>query len=266
MQRDRRYWRDPDFQRVVEQGYRLLYPNQGQDAAGRVIIAPPREGRVADLRRLAANDPVAGEGAAVGGSGSGTVHVDAYTRNGDEAVREHYRGKPDGFGRNANAMQRPSAVSEENWRRYKPIFESGLMDIEANAARAKKMSMLEFVKAATDAKQWDLKNNKELINLSKEGSFTRYDLQDFGNYHFGYMANEFGFDLGVTLAGAGVYQAFWQGGGNKTEALLGVLGVNGSREGVEMAAGIGFTWGDNPGDAKAVMRGWLDRQKQRERR
>ncbi|MBP7064884.1 polymorphic toxin type 44 domain-containing protein [Ferrovibrio sp.] len=262
MQRDKRYWRDPEMQRAVEEGYRLLYPNYGRDAFGRLIIAAPRRGSLADLRRLAASEQNA-DNISGSFSGSGPVHVDAYTRNGDEPVRQHFRGSPGGGGGNGYAKQRPPSVSEENWQRYRPIFESGLVDIEANAAEAAKINIFDFFKNVYPKGDWDLKNRREFSELRDAGVFDTDMLQDFGNYHFGYVANAHGLSLGTALAGAGMAQAFLQSGGDRGEALLGFSVGHSSRDNAEAWTRNGFKWGDNPGDADAVMRGWRDAEKRK---
>jgi len=97
MIRDPRYWhpqrRDPAFQQMVSRGFQLLYPGMAQyDATGRMIRPVPREGRLADLERAA-------------GTGSGEVHVQAYTRQqGDQVVQvDDYTRAAPGHGAGGNA-------------------------------------------------------------------------------------------------------------------------------------------------------------------
>lgn len=97
MMRDRRYWhptqRDPAFQKTVEQGFRLLYPESRRDATGRLIRMPPREG---PLRPQ--NDS------------AGRVQVDAYSRHQDGQlvqVSDHTRALP------GQGQQAPRASQEK---------------------------------------------------------------------------------------------------------------------------------------------------------
>lgn len=104
---------------------------------------------------------------------------------------------------------------------------------------------------------WDFKNKDLFKNAAKANGVSRDDLQRFGNFHFGYMANAFGFGLGRTLSGAGLYQAFRQGGGSKSEAIAGAGYGHSNTEAAQFFTDNGFTWGDNPGDSKDIMEGWL---------
>lgn len=93
MMRDPRYWdprrADPAWQRMVEQGYQKLYPDQGRDATGRVRRTAPAgsitlfaEGPAPDIDPRIATGPAADAGgnARPGGDSGGRVQVRAYER------------------------------------------------------------------------------------------------------------------------------------------------------------------------------------------
>ena len=76
------------------------------------------------------------------------------------------------------------------------------------------MSAGEFYDAVKTGGEWDYKNSPALRAGAGAGRYSYDLLQDFGNYHFGYVAHAFGLPLSTTLAGAGAYQVFVQGGGS----------------------------------------------------
>lgn len=85
-------------------------------------------------------------------------------------------------------------------------------------------------------------------------------LQEFGNFHFGIVANAFGFGLEQSMAGAGAYQVLFQGGGSRMALpATSYLGAYGGLIPNSFSAYItnqGFSWADNPGDARLIMQGW----------
>jgi len=98
LMRDKRYWhpkqRDPAYQRLVERGFKLMYPTVEYDAAGRLLRSPPREGRLADLE----SDYARLNSKASSGAG-GEVEVHAYHQDRagqDVSVRAHTRARPGG--------------------------------------------------------------------------------------------------------------------------------------------------------------------------
>jgi len=94
------------------------------------------------------------------------------------------------------------------------------------------------------------------------GLYSNDLLQEFGNYHFGIVANAFGFGLETSMAGAGLYQVLMQGGGSTSGALgayyMYMLGPIIPDSVSISITNLGFSWGDNPGDAQAIMQGWND--------
>ncbi|MES1941793.1 hypothetical protein T5B8_16219 [Salinisphaera sp. T5B8] len=88
-------------------------------------------------------------------------------------------------------------------------------------------------------------------------------MDEFGNFHFGYVARAHGLTLGKIVAGAGFYQAFMQVGGSKMQAMPGVeimwISFGGSTLPNSVVRDLtknGFGWGDNPGGSVNVMNGW----------
>ena len=81
-------------------------------------------------------------------------------------------------------------------------------------------------------------------------------LAEFGNWHFGYVSAANGNGLGFSLMGAGVVQAFWQGGGNRIQALQGAAIYSYDQHMVRTITSGGFTWGDRSDDPIPIMNGW----------
>jgi len=134
-----------------------------------------------------------------------------------------------------------------------------------------------YDKVKTDG-QWDYKNQSQLksgtdkndYNANGDGGFSQADLDWFGNYNFGVVSHAYGLPLAVTLAGAGDANVLSQGGKNGIGAGLGsayasipILGGPAGLLlspfvdlGAEGLTNLGFTWGDNKGDSKAIQDGW----------
>jgi hypothetical protein len=116
------------------------------------------------------------------------------------------------------------------------------------------MTRNEWKAAVTDPKKWDYKNN----DILKQAGFAPTLLDNFGNAHFGIVAQANGWSLAESLSGAGVHQSFFQGGGSKVDAILGGL-TNPfllSDDAARMLTRNGFGWGDNPGDSLNIMEGY----------
>jgi hypothetical protein len=108
------------------------------------------------------------------------------------------------------------------------------------------------------------------MTLIKENSYDPVLMDEFGNFHFGMVAAARGYSLSYTLMGAGVYQAFRQGGGSREGAIIGgvvwasqyvppnLYGVSpGANRFISSSlTNAGFSWGDNPGDSSNIMKGW----------
>lgn len=96
-----------------------------------------------------------------------------------------------------------------------------------------------------------------------ELGYTPKDLADFGNFHFGIVANGLGFTLESSIVGAGAYQVFEQESGSRTQFYLAAMPYFLSSYGYLLpdswtAYGIrnGLTAGDNQGDSLSIMEGW----------
>lgn len=141
--------------------------------------------------------------------------------------------------------------------KYRDIIVLGGIDIEKNAAEAKKLSQIEMKNKLRTEGEWDYKNNEKLAQAAKNGAISRQDLAEFGNVHYGYVAAAKGLDLGEALSLAGVYQAFVQGGGSVREALSGgVASQFVDDKTAEALSTHGFSWGDKPDDPPQIAKGW----------
>ncbi|MBX3454578.1 polymorphic toxin type 44 domain-containing protein [Ferrovibrio sp.] len=266
--KDKRYWhptkRDPAFQRQIERGFQALYPDLGRDATGRQRRGEPRndlafdgKGNVVPFQNVSADSASLNSA-----SGDGEVRVRAYTQSRDGEtvqVAQHTRSAPgngpgDGADSTGTRKSDPHANLPEPYRK---LMAAAGIDIDANADKAEKMSLREFLEAIPTRGPWDYKNVQKVKDAAEANGVSRDDLQRFGNFHFGYMANAFGFGLGRTLSGAGLYQAFDQGGGSKSEAIAGAGYGLSKTQSAQFFTDNGFTWGDNPGDSKDIMEGWL---------
>ena len=278
LMKDKRYWhpakRDPVFQRQVERGFQALYPDLGRDATGRQRRGEPRDdmafdgaGNVVPFRNASADNA---------SGGGGEVQVRAYTQSRDGEtvqVAQHTRSAPGngpgngpGEGSGAGSVAAGSGDSAATRKSdphadlpepYRKLMAAAGIDIDANADKAEKMSLREFLEASPTNAEWDFKNNGDVKKAAEANGVSADDLQRFGNFHFGYMANAFGFGLARTLSGAGLYQAFEQGGGSKSAAMAGVGLSPSNTRSAKAYTDAGVSWGDNPGDSKDIMAGWL---------
>ena len=132
------------------------------------------------------------------------------------------------------------------------------IDLNVNVAEAAAMNNpFDFVKNVRTGGDWDYKGKK--IYNKYGGDF----MDAFGNWHFGAVANAYGFNLETSMLGGGGYQVAVQGGGSSAGLAGGSFLWQQSGYGYLMPDSItraltngGFTWGDNPGDAINVMNGW----------
>jgi hypothetical protein len=148
---------------------------------------------------------------------------------------------------------------EEFESRYGDIIEAGNIDLADNLARAKKMTLSEWKQAVQTGGEWDYKNNRTL----RAAGFDSELLDEFGNVHFGMVARAQGFNLEGSMYGAGAYQVLVQGGGNPVEFAYATNYLTVTAGGYLLPDSItrsmtrnGFGWGDNPGDALNIMKGW----------
>lgn len=157
-------------------------------------------------------------------------------------------------------VQRGELLTKEEFeKRYGDIVEAGNIDIADNVQRAQKMTLNEWKQAVQTGGEWDYKNSRVL----RYAGFSSKLLDEFGNVHFGIVARAQGFNLEGSMYGAGFYQVMVQGGGNHydlmqaTKILSGTLGGYLLPDSVSRALTMnGFSWGDNPGDALNIMKGW----------
>ncbi|MBN2829279.1 MAG: hypothetical protein JXR56_03040, partial [Candidatus Cloacimonetes bacterium] len=135
----------------------------------------------------------------------------------------------------------------------------------ANARVAKKQSLEDFCDYVTDSSRWDYKKNEDFVKDTSDAGFTEKDRDDFGNFNFGLVANAWGFNLETSVMGAGAHQVIMQEGGS----VYGMLSMYGyynltlggylisDRFSSYITNNIGFTWGDNKGDASHIIEGWF---------
>ena len=142
--------------------------------------------------------------------------------------------------------------------RYGDILEAGGINLDQNARDAADMTREEFISAVRTGGEWDYKNDSALVS-----SFGSSRLDEFGNFHFGYVARGHGYNLETTLFGAGAYQVWRQPGGNFTHHFVAARIMMHSAAGSlfpdswsRSITQSGFTWGDNPGDSINIINGW----------
>ncbi|WP_428309768.1 FG-GAP-like repeat-containing protein [Hydrocarboniphaga sp.] len=139
--------------------------------------------------------------------------------------------------------------------RYGDILRTGKgIDLEANIKEAAGMTLGEFWDAVKTGGKWDYKNNPEYAGLNADL------LQEFGNFHFGVVANAFGFSAYVAMTGAGMYQVFFQAGGSGISLASHILSAPFTPivdvDYLQYQVDAGATFGDLPGDSAAVLSGW----------
>ena len=153
--------------------------------------------------------------------------------------------------------------------KYEDILTAGGIDLSVNIAEAKRISLLEFAEKLMSADGWDYKHNEALV----ESEIDPKRLADFGNEHYGLVAAARGLSGPTTAQAAGAVQVFLQSGGSLMQ-LLAPYGLALphpsapfmspdlsdhpmlSPEATQRWVEAGGTFGDNPGDSAAVLRGW----------
>jgi hypothetical protein len=120
------------------------------------------------------------------------------------------------------------------------------------------MSVDQFIDAVRTGGIWDYKNSSLF-----DGFSDRSLLAEFGNFHFGLVAHAAGFPLGITIAGAGTYQVFFQ-----HHDISNVLNFAGSTLifglpyalcnafAATMYGSFGVRFGDNVDDTPAIVSGY----------
>ena len=162
---------------------------------------------------------------------------------------------------------------------YAPIFATGLIDINKNIAEAKAMDEMAsgfgswaFIMAVKGRGPWDYKSNAAMMTAVKAGKFSYADLEDFGNFHFGYVAAAAQYRLMEAHMGAGFHQwansKGWAETKERTIAFLGGILHSLGGETVDNLVGMsnderaialnsrGITWGDNADDILPIQRGY----------
>lgn len=163
----------------------------------------------------------------------------------------------------AGAFQRffnDETSKREVRRKYEDILKTGNIDIDANVEQARNMSLKQWIAKVKSGGDWDYKQLNHIMRMSR---FDPARLDEFGNFHFGIMANAHGFNLEASLYGAGAYQSLVQGGGNLGHLYIATRVLSSTAGGYLLPDSIsraatraGFTWGDNPGDSQNIMNGW----------
>ncbi len=156
-------------------------------------------------------------------------------------------GKGDGKGDGdeyADIIKATNTNITENYQTASEYGENGELD--------------KFVDKVRTGGDWDFKKDKGLNKRFGDR------MQKFGNWHFGYVAQAFGFNLVQRMSGAGAYQMLVQGGGS-AKGLYGSILINAFTSGGIMMpnaltlalTNAGFSWGDNTGDALDISKGWI---------
>ena len=123
------------------------------------------------------------------------------------------------------------------------------------AAAGGRLDIAGFVTKVKSGGDWDYKNNS--VGQTIDKIYGRGTRQAFGNWHFGIVASEFGFSAAQSLAGAGAYQAFFQGGGAKIGSSFALVGALVWRDAdVRLLVNAGYQFGDNLGDAGLIYQGY----------
>lgn len=146
------------------------------------------------------------------------------------------------------------------WEKYQDILKIAGIDLKDNFTESQKLSLTDWINRVKTGGRWDYKINGRLVSAGI--SSTRLD--EFGNFHFGVVANGFGFSLSRSMYGAGLYQAIIQGGGDRDSSYLATLLMASTLGGKTLPDNItkaltnnDFNWGDNPGDALQIQSGWI---------
>jgi|GEM_PF-3808016 len=182
-------------------------------------------------------------------------------------------GKPDGIISKKDA----TILAIENWGNTNN-YHTNIQD-NVNIARGADLHIdpLKFYNLVKTNGKWDYKNQDAMTsgtagsdekhyNVMGPGGFSQADLAWFGNYNFGIVSRAYGLSLTTTLAGAGIANVTSQDGGNWFGALVG--GAYAGNQFLSFPLGplldlgaagltnLGFDWGDNSDDSKAIKDGW----------
>ena len=131
--------------------------------------------------------------------------------------------------------------------------------MDKNVEDASHMSLRQLKAQVQTKGDWCYKNNGALIAAVGRGDFGSDLLQEFGNVHFGIVAQACPGVVSLTfaLSGGGYYQAFHQGGRSPSQVGIGIMGNGiGNNYVARNLTNAGFSWGDNPGYSKNILWGW----------
>jgi hypothetical protein len=144
-------------------------------------------------------------------------------------------------------------------KKYGDILKAGNINIDQNVKDARSISTQEWLDRVRSGGDWDYKKSQLLI----DARISSDRLDEFGNVHFGIVANAHGFNLEGSMYGAGAYQVLRQGGGNPSHLGAATTLLSRTNGGYTLPDSIsraitraGFTWGDNVGDSVNIMNGW----------
>jgi len=160
---------------------------------------------------------------------------------------------------NENSLAERVSAANAFQKKYGAILKAGNVNLYENIKTAKNMTLREFIASVQTGGRWDYKSNLGITS----GNFSDQFRDHFGNVHFGIVAHAFGFDMETSMLGGGGYQVIFQGNGHAGHLLDGgvfwFISFGGELMPNSFSAHItnnGFTWGDNPKDAQAVLEGW----------
>ncbi|MCX7054476.1 MAG: polymorphic toxin type 44 domain-containing protein, partial [Proteobacteria bacterium] len=143
--------------------------------------------------------------------------------------------------------------------KYNSVIDKGHVDLRANYLRARRLGrnhdLAGFVRLVRTKGDWDYKNSSAFSDFSNMSL-----LQDFGNFHFGFVGSAYGFSLGSLLVGAGGYQALYQKPRvsnllNFLSSLPNVPSAIMSDSYARSSAAVGLRFGDNPDDSAPIAEG-----------
>lgn len=144
--------------------------------------------------------------------------------------------------------------------KYNDVIQAGGIDLAKNHKEAvelgKHHNLAGFVKNVKTNGIWDYKDSARFANFADKGL-----LAEFGNWHFGFVAQGYGFNLGTALFGAGGYQVCCQAHtsvnvSNFEKSLIVAPAAMMSDVMARDAAALGFRFGDNPDDPEPIIGGY----------
>ncbi len=139
---------------------------------------------------------------------------------------------------------------------FEEIMTTLSIDIDENLATAEGMSLKEFYDSVKSYGRWDYKNRDELKSFAD-----KVLLDNFGNVHFGAVARAYGFSLTTSLFGGGTYQTWVQNAGKPNVNGWSLSDAFISGPDAALSTMFGKQWGDNPGDAQQIAKGWAIKRK-----